>query len=76
MRHVVVVVLMWCVVVSSRYDVLFFFIMVQRLFVCGQFRQAKYIRLKTINQINGHEYAAKPRHVLEVSLSNECKVSL
>ena len=46
-------------VVSSRYNVLFFVIVVLCLFVCGRFRRAKYIQSKTRNQINGHQYAVE-----------------
>ena len=31
----------------------------QYLFVFGRFKRAKYIRLETINQINGNQYATQ-----------------
>ena len=45
--------------VISGYDDLVFVIVVWRLFVFRRFEQAKYIRSKTINQINSRQYAIK-----------------
>ena len=57
--RVVVVILMQRVVVSSQYDGLVFAFIMRCLFVFWQFEWAKYIRSKTINQINGCQYATE-----------------
>ena len=57
--HVVVVVLVQRVVVSSQCDNLVFVVVVRRLFVFGLFEWVKYIRSKTINQINSRQNAVK-----------------
>ena len=43
-------------VVSSQYNNLVFIVVMRRLFMFGQFEQAKYIRSETINQINDRQY--------------------
>ena len=47
------------IVLSSQYDVLVFVVVVQCLFVFEQFIRRKYIRLKTIYQINSHQYVTE-----------------
>ena len=55
----IVVVLVRRVVGLSQYDSLVFIVMIRHLCVFRRFEQAKYIRSKTRNQINGHQYAAE-----------------
>ena len=44
---------------SSPYNTLVFVVVMWCLFMFEQFRQTKYIRSKTINQINSHQNATK-----------------
>ena len=57
--HVVVVVLVRRMVVSSQYNGLVFIVVVQRLFVFEGFRRAKYIQSETRNQTNGRRYGTE-----------------
>ena len=44
---------------SSQYDGLVFVVVVRYLFVFERFKQAKYIRSETRNQINSHQYTVE-----------------
>ena len=57
--HVVVIILVRQVVVSSQYDNFVFFITVRHVFVFELFERVKYIQSETRNQINDRQYAVK-----------------
>ena len=56
---VLVVVLVWLIVVLSKYDLLVFVVVMRRLFMFRRFRQAKYIQSDTTNQINDRHYVVE-----------------